>query len=170
MRWEQLFADLEAQARASEEAQWRGDVADRTRSERASIAWGERLLASVGRAVTVTCTDGERVSGTVIEAGSLWCLLEDGAGRSVVIPAPAVVAISGLAPSAAQARVVDSRLTFATLVRGISRDRSRVALALGSGDVQGVIAVVGADYCDVRTDVGETLTIPLARIVRCTAV
>lgn len=170
MRWEQLFVDLESQARAAEEEHWRGEVADRTRSERASIAWGERLLASAGSVVTVTCTDGESVIGTVVEAGTQWCLLRDEARRSVVIPAGAVVSIAGLAPSAAQAGVVDSRLSVASIMRGISRDRSRVALSLTSGTVQGVLATVGADYCEVRRDAGEMLTIPIDAIVRCTAV
>ncbi|WP_152649218.1 hypothetical protein [Demequina flava] len=170
MRWEQLFADLESQARASETEQWRGEVRDRARAARAEVTFGSRLLATVGSPVTVMCSDGERISGVLLDAASQWMLVSAEGGREHVIPVAAVDMCRGLAAQAAHAGIVDRRLTFASALRGIARDRSRVQVSVRSGVVQGVLAGVGQDVCEVRSDDGELVSIPLSSIQRCTTV
>ncbi len=60
MRWDQLFADLEAQWEAEARRDLDSEVADRTRRERATIGVYERLAVSVGAEVRLLLRSGRR--------------------------------------------------------------------------------------------------------------
>ncbi|WP_152648039.1 hypothetical protein [Demequina sediminicola] len=169
MRWDDLFDDLEGQAQAAEVEAWRADVTARTRSELADVPVFERLLATIGHAVTLWCRDGVPVRGTLNDVAASWLLIGDHAGREHVVPTGAVGHLDGLAHSTASATVVEKSLTLASVLRGLSRDRARVMLVVNSGTVVGVIQAVGADWCDVRTDQGTTVTVRLEALLRCSS-
>ena len=74
MRWQQLFADLEAQLEAEEARDLALEVADRTRRERALVGVPERLLAHRGRTRSqLRLLGGQVLAGEVVDVGLDWC-------------------------------------------------------------------------------------------------
>ena len=126
MRWDQLFADLEAQLEAEEARDLMLEVADRIRRERAQVALPERLLAHRCAPVTVSLRGGLVVGGDVQDVGLDWLLVQESVGRPALVPLAAVLAVSGLTAavsSGADARMA-RRFGFGYALRGVSRDRA----------------------------------------------
>jgi len=154
MRWEQLFADMEAQLAAARLADVRADVAELARAERASVTLSARARASVGQAVRVRVEGGEPISGTLVEAAPEWLLLATSQGRRALVSLAAVGAVDGLALDAApEPGLVESRLGLGQVLRALSRDRIGVRVAARGVEVVGRIDRVGADHLDV-TELG----------------
>jgi hypothetical protein len=151
MRWELLFADLEALADATERAAFDADVADRARSERAQLQLADRLRAHVDATAPLGfwLADGGRLAARLVDVGADWVLLED--GGPVVLPLGAVTGIEGLTRAAGGdpgplARTV--RLTV--VLRRLARDRATVRLStIDRTAVVGTIDRVGADHLDL---------------------
>ncbi len=80
MRWERLFADLEAQAAAADAAELAGEVVERTRIEVAALRLVDRLRAAVGHPVRLSCVGGEQVAGVLHRAGADWALVAERSG------------------------------------------------------------------------------------------
>lgn len=172
MRWESLFADLENQMVAAEEEDRRADVSARTRSDRASVELVGRLLASVGRPLQVLTSDGMSVEGVLTEACGAWVLLVDAQHREHLIPLAQIAGLIGAAAFVAPAGVVDRRLTLASALRAIARDRARVEVVTQGYCWWGVINAVGSDHCDLDRgrDTGAAsragVTVPFHTLVR----
>lgn len=149
MRWERLFADLEAQLDAAEDAEFASEVADRSRREVALITLADRLRSTDGD-VQLGVGGAGVAGGRVVGCGPDWALLADGAAETLVSLA-AVVWIRGLSAIAeAPASVVTARLGLGYALRGIARDRAETTVMLTSGDrVTGTIDRVGADFVDL---------------------
>jgi len=165
MRWDDLFSDLEAQLGAAHDAQFQADVSDLTRSERASIELAERLLTARGRSVALTLRDGDMVHGVVADAAVQWLLL-GASGPQTLVPMRAVALVSGLPPRTSHVTEVERRLGIGHALRALARDRARVIVDFGAGEVTGLIAVVGADYVEVSTTVGSMSAVPIDAIMR----
>lgn len=164
MRWNDLFADLEAQADAVGHAQFDADVRDMTRSERASIELASRLMHARGTSVTVTLLDGDTAQGVLVDAAAGWVLL-GASGPQTLVPLSAVALVSGLGPRTAELSEVDRRLGIGHALRALARDRARVVVTTAAGQTSGVIGAVGADYVEVSTAVGAAVVVPLAAIM-----
>ena len=153
MRWQQLFADLQAQFEAAEEAEARAESASRARAEVGAVRLAERLGGSLGVPVVVTCRGAGRVSGLLTETGPDWLLVTDERGREQLVSAAAVRAVAGLGRWTApreDGSPVRSRLDLRRALRGLVRDRSTVQVVLDDGSVlTGTIDRVGADYLEV---------------------
>lgn len=163
MQWEDLIADLEAQMDSAQEGDWRAEVAERTRGERASILLAERVAAGRGAGVRVTLRGGARVGGTVVDSGSDWMLLGEQSRRRLV-PLAAAAVIEGLPQRTHALSRVEERLSLASTLRALARDRARVRISAGV-DLTGVIAAVGADHVDLATEARQEVTVPLTAIV-----
>ncbi|MCF6745264.1 hypothetical protein E9529_13475 [Blastococcus sp. KM273128] len=153
MRWQQLFADLEAQFGAAEDAQDRAEWASRARAEVGAVRLADRVGGSLGAELVVTCRGAGRVRGVLAAQGSDWLLLTDDRGRDQLVAAPAVRAVDGLgrwtAP-AGEPGPVRARLDLRRALRGLARDRSAVQLVLDDGtQLTGTIDRVGVDYVEV---------------------
>lgn len=151
MRWEGLFADLEAQLEREDAAQMDAEVADRTRREQATTHLADRVRAHVGRTLVVHLDAGSSTTGEVVDTGPDWVLLR-GPGRSqVLVPLGAVIGVSGLSRSVAPpAGAVLTRLRLGHALRAIARDRAPVRLQLVGGEVlTGTVDRVGADHLDL---------------------
>lgn len=155
MRWERLFADLEAQLEAARAAELTAEVADLARAERATVRLVERLRASTGAPITLRLVGGDVVVGTLLEPAEQWVLVADGPRRALV-PLAAVTQVAGLATTATPAGDVHvaRRLTLGHALRALARDRVVVRVATESGEVAGRLDRVGADHVDV-TSVGD---------------
>jgi hypothetical protein len=149
VRWERLFADLEAEAAALDRLALEADVADRIRAEWSALSVGDRLGAHGGRTITCHLCDGQAVTGTVSEIGSDWVLLDGGQGRGVLLPLHAVDAVDGLGPAGLPPSV-RSPVALTVALRALARDRAPVALALRGGrTLTGTVNRVGADHLDL---------------------
>ena len=83
MRWQELFADLEAQARALERPD-EGELSYRIRGELAQVTLMNRLRAQVSRQLTVSIQGVGDVTGRLQRTGADWMLLE--APDEVIVP------------------------------------------------------------------------------------
>ena len=150
MRWEQLFADMEAQVAAERLADLRAEVAELARAERASVTLSARVRASVGQSVRVRVDDTEAISGTLVEAAPEWMLLATSPTRRALVPLAAVAAVDGLVADAApDPGLVESRLGLGQVLRALARDRVGVRVSARGVEVVGRIDRVGADHLDV---------------------
>lgn len=174
VRWELLFADLEAQLATERASQARAEVAELVRAEHAATHLASRLRASLGRTLGVRVGDlpGEpdaAVAGDLVDAGTEWLLLAQAPARQVLVPLVAVQAVTGLAPHVAPAPgAVRARLGITHALRALARDRVEARVSTAARTVVGRLDRVGADYVDVTPASGPGWTVPLAalRVVR----
>lgn len=177
MRWENLFADLDAQMAELEAAELASEVADRTRREVAAFRLSDRLRPAFGHLVGVA-TLGGTVSGRIRGVGTDWLLVGEDYGLESLIPLDAIAGITGLgaltAAPGGESKVA-ARLTLGYAFRGIARDRAAVAVTFRDGSVvTGTIDRVGADFFEMaehaageirrRSDVLGIRTVPFAGI------
>jgi hypothetical protein len=153
MRWQQLFADLQAQFEAEEAAVERAESGSRARAEVGAVRLAERLRGAQGSPVTLGCRGAGQVGGVLQEVGVDWLLLEDGRGRQDLVATAAVRTVGGLGRRTAApepAGGVWSRLDLRRALRGLARDRSAVQVLLDDGVVlHGTLDRVGADYVEL---------------------
>jgi hypothetical protein len=158
MRWDQLFADLEGQARARDELELEAEMSDRVREELGQISLLNRLRAQVSQPVTLVIDGAGRMRGDLLQVGADWLLLQT--PHEVVIPLAALIGASDL-PAAAVSpdgvSVLSSRLRLTAALRAVAVDRATVTVTLRSGDtVIGTPDRVGADFVDLAVhDRGE---------------
>jgi len=151
MRWQQLFADLEAQVRAAEDADLALEVSDRTRGEVARISLVNRLRASIGRRVELRVHGADSVTGTLLRVGQDWALVATPAETVVVLDALlAAVDLEPAAMSESGVDVVSSRFGLGPVWRSIARDRTPVRIQLRDGStLTGTPDRVGSDFVDI---------------------
>ncbi len=186
-RWEALFDDLEAQLGAEERLDLVGEVAERTRRERALVPFVERVAGQWGRPITLDLGAGGPLTGRLRDLGKDWILLEadrpDGVGASprsmILVHLVGVIAVRDPAPRASGARLA-RRFGFGSALRVLARDRVAVAVVDRSGAAHvGTMDAVGADWVELSEHpVGEwrraanvtgRRLIPMAAIVTVTA-
>jgi hypothetical protein len=172
MRWESLFADMEAQLAAGRLADVRADVAELARAERASVGIAARARSSVGRQLRVVVGGVDAVVGELVDAAPEWLLLAETPVRQALVPMTAVIAVDGLVAHAAPAPgAVESRLGLGHALRALARDRAVVRLDAGGRELSGRIERVGADHLDLA-DAGRAaggvraVTFAAVRVVR----
>jgi hypothetical protein len=152
VRWDDLFADLEAQLAGVETAAWRGELADRSRAEQGGIALVDRLVTHRQRPLTVAVRDVGPVRGRLLDVGYEWLLLEDEQHRTVLVPAAACLWLAGLSRSAQvqSERSLARRLGLTSILRTLAQQRLSVSLTLAADlQVTGTIDRVHADHLDV---------------------
>lgn len=150
MRWEELFADLEAQAEALSVAERAAEVAELTRLEASRLDLAGRLRPAVGTGITVRCLGGTVLSGRLGAVGTGWLLLDEGAGREALLATAALTSVAGLGRvTGAAGSVVDARLGIGHVLRGVARDRSVLRICLTDSRVlDGTLDRVGSDYLE----------------------
>ena len=168
MRWKRLFADLEAQLDAA-------DDADPSKHKLALTTLSSRLSGSVDATVSATVRGAGTVRGAVRDVGTGWLLLGQGTTESL-IALDAVTSISGLGPpSAVPPTAVQLTLGLTWALRGLVRDRAGVTVVLVDGTaVTGTPDRVGADFLDLAEHalgeprragaVSSVRTVPLASL------
>ncbi|WP_088320932.1 hypothetical protein [Kineosporia sp. R_H_3] len=153
MRWEDLFADLEASVDAEDRAEFEAEVADLARTERALLSLADRLRGHDGCTLTFHLAEGDEVTGRLHDVGRDWVAVTTGT-RSALVPLAAVVGVDGLTRAAAAPPDPDGppplRVGLGTALRVLARDRAYVRLRLRGGTVvAGTVDRVGADHLDV---------------------
>lgn len=176
MRWDELFDDLEAQARHEERLDRDAEVADRRERELAQVALVHRLAGTGGAVVGVQLDDGSWVEGVVADVGVGWVLLTSGDGRrQVLVAAVAVAAVRGLGHHVGPPPgTVAARRTLVLALRTLAREREPVLVRTRAGDVRGVLGRIGADHLDVEPEVRgrgaaqDGVTVPFAALLSVT--
>ena len=151
MRWQKLFADLEAQFAAAGSAAESAESGSRARAEGAAAPLAERLAGALGLPVTLRCRGAGQVAGVLTEAGPDWLLLSAEQGRELLVVTDAVTTLSGLVrrTQAAEDRP-RVRTDLRRALRGLVRDRSTVSVALEDGGrLTGTLDRVGADFVEL---------------------
>jgi len=149
MRWEALFADLEAQLAAAGRTELEAEIADRQRGEVAGLDLAARLRAQRGRPLRVHLgLAAGPLNGVVGQLGSDWFLLESASG-SHVVPLDAVQMFEGM-DRYSDPSVPGVQLLLASALRGLARDRYPVDLHLRGGrpSLHGSIDRVGKDFLE----------------------
>jgi hypothetical protein len=153
VRWQQLFADLQAQFEHEESSAERTEAGSRARAEIGGLGLGDRLRGSVGARLTVTVRGAGAVSGCLEEVGAGWLLLSDDLARDVLVATAAVRAVTGLGRRTGVPEPSGSlrgRLDLRWALRGLARDRAAVHVVLDDGSVfLGTVDRVGADYLEL---------------------
>lgn len=148
MRWDRLFDDLEGQLAAQARLELDAEVAERTRTERSKVTLGERVAGAVGASLTLRLRGGVVARGRLEDTGDAWLLLREDAGRQLLVPAHALLGVSGLGRPRDDRRA--RRFGVGSALRGISRDRRAVVVMdVDGGTVHGTIDAVGADAFDI---------------------
>jgi hypothetical protein len=173
MRWEELFADLEARFAAAAADELNAEVADRIRSEAARVGAAERLAVAVGSTVRVVALGGASASGTVRRSGPDWLLLAESYGADVLVLLSAVAAVTGVPRGVARpggGGAVGARLGLGSALRAIARDRLPVVLDLVDGTTSGgTVERVGRDHLELtdtvtRGSAAGTVLVPTAAV------
>lgn len=169
MRWEQLFADLEARFDELADAAAAAESADRERVAFGAVRAQQRLSGAVGQSLRVRLAGGGSVTGVLRTVGPDFLLLTEGQTRDCLVALAAVTAVEGLtAATAPELGGLSLRLDLRRALRGVVRDRSPVAVGLtgwtggtmpaagtgagqatGSGEITGTIDRVGADFVEI---------------------
>ncbi len=161
MRWDDLFADLEAQLAAGERDELEAEVGERARVDAAAVELVDRLRGSLGHRIAVHFGSGAVHEGTLSHAGSQWLVLDEDR-HQMLIPYASAVRYGGLSRLAlAEPSPVRRRLGLSSALRGLARDRAGVAVmtsrgAMAAPVLYGVIDRVGRDFLDLAlTGPGE---------------
>lgn len=152
MRWDELFADLEAQAEHEHRMASEAEIAERVRAEVGAVALADRLRAHVGTRLRLHVT-GRVLEGAVREVGADFVLLSEGpTGRSLV-PVRALHQVEGLGRAvAAPAGTVLRRLGLRTALRAVLLERAEVQLRTVDVELRGRLSRVGADHVDIAIE------------------
>jgi hypothetical protein len=185
VRWEQLFAELEARFDELADAQMMAELADRQRLAAGSVGMVQRFAGAVGATLRIRTQDGPVVGGQLREVGPDWLLLGQQGPGELLVALRAVTGVEGLAattgpPLSALAMRMDLRLAL----RGLARDRSPVLVTVAgaggspegrSSDLSGTIDRVGADFVELAQhavweprramSVRSVALVPLAAII-----
>jgi hypothetical protein len=158
VRWEQLFADLEAQWAAAAAAEFAAEVADRTRSEVARTPLVDRLRAARGQSVRLELSGGAAAEGTIAAVGPDWLLVREVAGAESLIALAALTGVRGLSRAGALAaapRSVAASWALTHVLRQVARDREPVVCTLVDGSaVVGTLDRVAADHVELAEHPG----------------
>lgn len=156
MRWDALFADLEAAAEGVERLEYEAEVVEQARAEYAAVHLADRLRAHLGRSIICHLVDGARLEGIVGEIGPQWVLLQVAHGQ-VLVPVAALAAVEGLTGAATPPDgELGRRIGLGVVLRGLAVRRVPVRLALsGGGLVAGTVDRVGADHLELAVHAPE---------------
>jgi hypothetical protein len=124
------------------------EVAELVPAEWAGISLVDRLLATCGRNITLTVSDGVTLGGVLAEVGTTWILMRTPASDTVVALSE-VVAFTGMGPPTA-ANGATHLPEAGVIWREWARQRRRARWALRDGRVtSGSVWRVGSDALDL---------------------
>ncbi|MCC3267961.1 hypothetical protein MUG94_12625 [Arthrobacter gengyunqii] len=151
MRWDALFADMEAQLAAARESVQESEVSERLRTDFAGMELAGRLHSQAGRLLKVDLGLPGSFEGVLTHVGRGWIVLESG-GRSSVIALDHAVFIAGMDRFSA-AGAPAARLGLASALRGLSRDRAAVRVypagQQAAAALDGSVDRVGKDFFEL---------------------
>lgn len=168
MDWdERLFGyldDLEQEAESRFAVERAGELGDRARAEYATVTLAGRLLASVGRELTLDVRGVGAVAGPLRRVGPDWCLLGSG-HRAWVVRLEHVTRVEGASERSVPevARSPITRLGIRSVLRGLADSGDRCLMRTADGASYDVaVSRVGGDFVEVVTEQGTLVLLPFA--------
>jgi hypothetical protein len=152
VRWDDLFADLEAQLEHNDDAELWAEVADRSRRELAAIALLDRACAHLGVELQLGVAGVGPVRGRLADAAEQWLLVEERPGHAVLVPVRACLWVVGLGRGVEvpPGQSMRRRLGLGSALRSLAQQRLPLHLVLTDGSqVTGTIDRVHADHLDL---------------------
>lgn len=163
MRWDALFADLQAQWEAEERTAGDEEIRELAEAEIATTRFADRVRARRGERLSVRLSDASDRVGLVVDVAQEWMLLADGERRHLV-PLSAVALAWPLAGSAPPPTAVERGLGLGHVLRALASEGQEVSVRTHGGDHAGRVVRVGADHLDVATRAG-VLSVPWAALL-----
>ena len=147
-----LFEDLEQQAAGFELAERDAELADRARGEYASVTFGSRVHASLGREVALALSGGALAEGRLTRAGADWCVVSaTGEKTDWLVRLAAVLTARGMSPRAVPelARPAVARLRFGAALHGMAEEFPELLVHLSStGTLRVHVVRIGTDFLE----------------------
>lgn len=164
MRWDRLFADLEAESAEIARAETEGLAADLRDEIWAETSWRDL----VGGQVVLEVTGAGQVAGEVAAINTRLVRLRAGTGGHLV-SCPAVCGVVSTERRADPPGRIDAAMGWGRALRRLRDDASTIRLTRVDGHtIDGIIEVVGADF--VRLAAGRaTRTVVLGSIAVVTS-
>ncbi len=163
MRWDKLFADLEAETHDSQLAERDALIDDLRDGEWASTQWSTLCGGDV-----VLVVAGTRVAGQVVSVNRQIIHLR--AERNDVIVNPDWVdEISASTRRVAPTSAVAARLGWPHVLRACRTDRDRIHLRRRDGVIRsGMVDRVGQDFVSIYEDAQRSVVVPFTAIATLT--
>jgi hypothetical protein len=165
MRWDALFADLEAAAEGEWQRERDAEIAERTRAELARLRLVDRLRAvvegrtSAGVELAVTVLAAGVLRGRVTRVTDEWFVLLT-PSHEWVVASDAVLGVTGLPSSARPPEsegAVARAMGWSAAWRVLARDRSDVYVVRRDGSaVAGRANRAGHDFVELTAGPGDT--------------
>lgn len=151
MRWNDLFADLEAQM---EFGQWQSveqDAAELTRGMWAELTLMDRLRAAMGQQVRVVLQDGRMQPIQLQAVGPTWIGGVDDMSAVIVLRDAILGVDADLKAATVPSRPLQAGPSVAAIYRALARRREAIQVVGRNGVViaEGTIDRVGEDHIDV---------------------
>lgn len=165
MRWERLFAEIEAQSHDMTLDDRDAEIRDLTEGAWASMSWLERMSPGP---VVLTVSGVGRIDGDLVRKTGAWLLVQSPTHEHLVNPA--WITSASPARSAGPSSVVDQRLDWPAAIRMLQRSADRVRIVRADGSVSdGMAKVAGKDFVELVTDHGIVEMTPYAMlaVIRC---
>lgn len=168
MRWEALFADLQAQSAAQQQDDFEAEVAHAVDLEWSRTPLCDRFRANIGRRISLRLTDGASLGFRVEAVGGDWASGSVGA-QQWLIPLQAVVSAVGLLRRAqSEPSPSQRRLGISAPLRALAAAQEHVVVYGRAGEAtEGVLVGVGRDFIDLRRPGGRAVirTVPVYALV-----
>lgn len=155
MGWEEhlfeVLDDLEQQAEALYDAERDAELADRSRAEYQQVTLAARLMASVGRDVSLEVRGVGAVTGHLDRVNAQWCLVR-GPQQDWIVPLSALMTLSGVSdravPEVAWSPV--AKLGLGSALRRLAEAGERCVVHLRDETAyDGVVGRVGQDFLEL---------------------
>lgn len=158
VRWDSLFADLQAQWEAELRADDDDEIRELAEAEAAGTRFGDRLRSRRGAPLTLRLSDGSDRVGVVSDVAQEWVLLAEGERRHLV-PVQAIALAWPLAGAAPAPSVIERGLGLGHVLRALAGEGQDVVVRTRGGDHTGLLVRVGADHLDIAAATG-VLSVP----------
>lgn len=154
VRWEELFADMEAQLAQAEQRSVELEAAETARAELSRLTLAERLSAHRNQTVRLLPAHGDVLEGELTDIGAGWAVIRERYFQHLV-PLHSVVWWEGLYRrfEMTNERAVLRKLGMGHVLRALAASRTHVRVLLldpsSRGDVEGTLDAVGHDFFDL---------------------
>ncbi|GAA3696597.1 hypothetical protein GCM10022377_06830 [Zhihengliuella alba] len=158
MRWDSLFADLEAQLEAEAVHDRAAEVQEMVRIEKSQVALAARLVAWVGQSVDATTLGGQRFSGVLSHVGTGWITLGAAPLEYLLLTSAVRSLVADGERVAPESDLRQTKISLRMALRAVARDRAPVTIYAvdGSAAATGTVDYVGVDFIQIAAhSVGE---------------